>query len=306
MYYLLPLNTFPTITQFYSVTRNTVWKISDKDDILLFITEGRCRISFANEQFELKKGDIFYIPCNHPYTRYSIEGEMCTMTYIHFSTPSESEQLDARTLGRKIFDAKKTLDTQILSHVQLPRIQNSIYLQNKLRLKDYSRVFRLLDEIQFFSAKRQLMCGLQSSLTLCSILSFLSQHTIETLSADIPLKSVDTISPNLKQAIRYIRTHYAEQITLDELATHCSVSKQQLIRYFHSTFHMTPIAYITDYKISRAKDLLFNQPHLTIKEVSDELGFSDQHYFSKVFTKVAGETPSQYRQRVLFYDPINE
>lgn len=145
------------------------------------------------------------------------------------------------------------------------------------------------------------MCGLQSSINLCAILASLSQHTIECITNNVITKNPEKIPPNLKKAIRYIRSHYTEKISLNELAFQCNVSKQQLIRYFKDAFHVTPAAYITNYKISRAKELLFNQPQLSIGEISDELGFDNQHYFSRVFMKETGETPSHYRYRTVHY-----
>lgn len=301
MYYLLKLDQFPTITQFYSVTRNTVWQIADADHILIVIREGRCTIEFDNETYLLKPGDIFFIPANHSYTRRSIDGTMCTMTYIHFSLPSTVQELFFSEMDRLLLDAKNTLDAQLISNDSVLSVQHNLYLKNHYSFSNPQTSTNFLKEIQLFSSKRQLMCGLQSSISLCSILSLMSQHTIETISTDTALHQPSKVPDNLKKAIRYIRSHYTERISLDDLAEHCSVSKQQLIRYFHATFHCTPIAYIIDYKISNAKNLLFNHPHLTIKEISDELGFNNQHYFTKVFQKVTGETPSHYRDRTLHY-----
>lgn len=301
MYYSLELNHFPTITQFYSVTRNTVWQIADKDHILIFIKSGCCSIAFSGETYLLNAGDVFFIPANHSYTRRSINHTMCTMTYIHFSASLKMQELDLSELTRKVSSSKNMLDEQILNGDSLLSMQTSIYLRNHCTLSTPVSVFHFLDDIQLFSTKRQLMCGLQSSISLCSILSSLSQSTLDTMPTDTTLNSSSQIPDNLKTAIRYIRSHYAEKITLEELSDHCHISKQQLIRYFHSTFHCTPVAYITDYKISCAKDLLFNHPHLTIKEISDELGFNNQHYFAKVFFKSTGETPSHYRERTVHY-----
>ncbi len=301
MYYLLTLSSFPQITQCYSVTRNTVWQISDKFHILIFIQEGSCSISFQGTDYILQPGDIFFIPSNHSYTRRSINGAMCTMTYIHFTLHAEAKELDSSELRHHIADAKNTLDNLILSDAPVHPGHSEIYLQNKFTLHNAESVFQLLGDIQHYSSRRQLTSGMQSSINLCSILSSLCQNTIETIPAGNLQGKSETVPSNLKKAIQYIRLHYSQQLTLDDLAHHCGVSKQQLIRYFKAAFHMTPIAYITDYKITRAKDLLFNQPHLTIKEISDELGFNNQHYFTKVFIKTTGESPSEYRNRISIY-----
>lgn len=301
MYYCFELTEFPQVTQYYRVTRNTVWEIADKYNILIFIQDGSCQITYENEDYILEKGDIFFIPANHSYCRRSINGTMCAMSYIHFSFPFEITQMDLPDLATKISTAKAMLDEQILNGAPHLSKQHTLYLQSKNTLENYEKVFEQLNDIRLLSASRQLMCGLQSSIIVCNILSSLSQNTIESVVSDHLLNSQEKVPDNLKKALRYIRKRYTEPISLDDLANHCHLSKQQLIRYFKSAFQTTPVAYITDYKIARAKDLLFNQPHLTIKEISDELGFDNQHYFTRVFVKSTGETPSHYRYRTTHF-----
>ncbi len=301
MHYKINLDKFPLITQCYSVTRNTVWQIADADHILIFIQEGSCAITYGNEEYILDPGDIFYIPRNHSYTRRSINGTMCTMTYVHFAIPTEAEHLNFSELRTSISEARISLDDAIFNNASVYSCHTELYLTNKTSLSNYSPIFQRLDSIQHFSSRHQLTSGLQSSINLCSILLSLSQNTIESVSSGNLLNSPDAVPANLKKAIQYIRGHYSQQLTLDELATHCNVSKQQMIRYFKSAFNTTPIVYITDYKIAKAKDLLFNYPHLSVKEISDELGFNNQHYFARVFIKTTGESPSEYRHRISAY-----
>jgi len=61
------------------------------------------------------------------------------------------------------------------------------------------------------------------------------------------------------------------------------------------------IQYINNYRLSQAKDLLFRQPHLAVKEIAEELGFENPHYFTRLFKAIYGETPSRYRQRTVNY-----
>ena len=301
MFYQIHLNAFPQITQFYSVTRNTLWQINNRDHILLFIHDGSCRITVNNETYELHPGDVFFIPKNYSYLRQSFNERMCTMTYVHFSLSEIGEYLDRELLRTRISNVKDFLDTEILNDAPLIPNQHFIFLQSHFTPGTNSSLFTQLQNIRLYSASRQIMCGIQSSVALCSILCLLSQMTIEEVSSNVLVGSHDAVPAPLKKAIRYIRTHYTEKISLASLASHCNVSKQQLIRYFNNTFHTTPNAYISEYRISHAKELLHTQPHLTIKEISDELGYSDQHYFSKVFTRITGESPTQYRGRIYLY-----
>lgn len=301
MYYYFDLKEFPQITQFYSVIRNTVWEITDNDNIIIFIQDGSCTITYENEEYTLNSGDIFYIPAKHAYCRRPINNTMCTMTYIHFSISNKLEQLELNEIAEKISDSKIKIDNQILDGTFFLSNQSGIYLQNKYTLDNHEKIFEQLNSILLMSISRQLMCGFQSSIVLCGILSSMSQHTIEEVSTDTCMNPSSMVPDNLKKAIRYIRNNYTQKITLDELAKHCSVSKQQLIRYFKTAFNKTPITYITEYKIIHAKMLLFNQAHLSIGEISEELGFDNQHYFTRVFLKITGETPSHYRYRTVHY-----
>lgn len=305
MYYCFDLKEFPQIQHFYSVTRNTVWEITDHNNILIFIRDGSCSISYENEEHILNPGDIFFIPANHSYLRRPINNQKCTMTYIHFSLLNELEQLELNKIAEKISNSKAEIDNQILDGKFFLSNQSAIYLQNRYTLNNHERIFNQLNDIFLMSIRRQLMCGLQSSIALCSILSSLSQHTIEEVSTNTYVNPSNKVPDNLKKAIRYIRSNYTKKITLDELASESNVSKQQLIRYFKTAFNQTPITYITEYKINHAKKLLFNQPQLTIGNISDELGFNNQYYFTKAFLKTTGETPSRYRYRTTHYTENN-
>ena len=75
-----------------------------------------------------------------------------------------------------------------------------------------------------------------------------------------------------------------------------------MIRYFRESLGTTPNAYIIQYKMDKAREILASFPNMTVKEVAQELGFEDQGYFSRVFTRVVGESPTSYRSRVVQFD----
>ena len=306
MHYSFELNQFPVVTEFYSVTRNTYWKIAERNNILIFINNGECVISCDGESYTLKKGDVFFIPQNHPYTRCAIDNALCTMTYIHFLAADEIRSDSAAHLSAVFSETKARLDNELLSGETALSYPKTIYLGNKNTLPDSEKLFSLTNDIKLISVKRQLMCNLQSSIILCDILARLSQNTIDEILADNTLKNAALVPANLKMAIGYITKHYSEKISLTELADYCHVSKQQLIRYFKKAFNTTPINYIIDYKLSKAKELLFYSPQTSIKEIAAELGFDNQHYFTRIFSKFNNETPSHYRYRTVHYDEENK
>ena len=305
MYYALNLESFPLITQYYTVIRNTVWQIADKDNIVILIKEGRCAIAYNGQTYTLNAGDVFFIPANHAYERRPIKESLCTLTYIHFATTTPFEEIDVEEINKKMSKAKQQLDFEILSGERNLSYPTSIYLANHTTTLRDKKLFEIIKNINLFSDKRQLLCNLQSSVVLCNILLMLAQETMQSLANDFNIRKSTSIPPKLRKAIGYIARHYSEQIKLETLAKYCNVSKQQLIRYFKNSMNLTPMNYITDYRLSRAKELLYYQPQLSIKEVSAELGFDNQRYFSRVFMKYNHETPTQYRNRTLYYHDEN-
>ncbi len=93
----------------------------------------------------------------------------------------------------------------------------------------------------------------------------------------------------------YRNTH--RQVTLKELADHFHYNYSYLSSLFPQVTEMNFTDYMNELRIKRAKDLL-KQVDVTISEVAESIGFTDISYFSKVFKKRTGQTPSQYRRGI--------
>ena len=306
MYYGFEQRDLPKILSFYSVTRNTIWEIADKSNILIIINDGECQISCNGESHTARRGDVFFIPANYPYSRKPVGNSLCTMTYIHFELSDAPKEYAADTLHHVLSLAKKQLNDNILKSEHCIQSYNTVYLQIKNSLQKFDMVNSILTEMYSNISNPTISSGRTACILLSLILSHISEETINLCLSDISLTNIRRIPRKLKNAISYILINYTSPIRLDELADYCKISKQQLIRHFKSEFNTTPIQYITNYKISHAKELLFNHPELSVGEISKELGFENQHYFSRVFLKLTGETPSNYRYRTLNYSKKNK
>ena len=91
---------------------------------------------------------------------------------------------------------------------------------------------------------------------------------------------------------QYIVTHLNEVFSLQDLSTPFSLSKTYICRLFRDYKEMSFKDYIIGIKVDKAKELL--QKGENVKNVSEYLGYIDQFYFSKVFKKRTGITPSEY------------
>lgn len=94
-------------------------------------------------------------------------------------------------------------------------------------------------------------------------------------------------------AANYIVNHFAEPVTVEQLADHFSVSHSSLYRKFIKRYQMSPKRFLLEYRIDRACILLSTTDH-SVQEVSNSVGFDDPFYFSRVFKEIRGVSPRRY------------
>jgi AraC-like DNA-binding protein len=101
---------------------------------------------------------------------------------------------------------------------------------------------------------------------------------------------------SLQRAEEYMRQHYAEQITLGQVAREAGYAPRYLSALFKRKHRVTFEHYLTQLRIERAKHLL-SGTELTLERVAQLSGFSGRHYFGRVFRQSTGETPHRHRLR---------
>jgi AraC-like DNA-binding protein len=94
--------------------------------------------------------------------------------------------------------------------------------------------------------------------------------------------------------VKYISNHFAEDISLDDLARGAQLSKYYFLRKFRQEVGITPGAYLKRYRIVQAMDRLIGT-RLTIKRIGQMVGYRDPAAFSRAFTQIAGTQPYLYR-----------
>lgn len=115
-----------------------------------------------------------------------------------------------------------------------------------------------------------------------------------------PVKPIDTLSGEqlVLKIEDYFKSQLSHSITLQMLADEMNVSKAYLCRVFKKYKNITPMDYFNHLKIKRACELICNFSSLPLQELSDKLGFNDVYYFSKVFKKITGLSPTSYRKKM--------
>lgn len=100
------------------------------------------------------------------------------------------------------------------------------------------------------------------------------------------------------EVTRYIENNYKEDIALQDVAGLFGYSDVYFCKLFKQNFGKNFITYLNEFRIERAKELLAD-PQINIKDVSIESGYRDANYFTRVFKRMVGKTPSEYRNGVL-------
>lgn len=98
--------------------------------------------------------------------------------------------------------------------------------------------------------------------------------------------------------LTFIKEHYMEDISLQDAAGIMNYSDAYFCKLFKHCFDKSFTTYLAEFRIEKAKELLADVT-INIKEISDRVGYRDSNYFTKVFKRVEGMLPSEYRVSVL-------
>jgi len=115
---------------------------------------------------------------------------------------------------------------------------------------------------------------------------------------DLPPMSAKSYSAEVIQAITYMQSNISVQLSGNQIAQAVFVSPNRLFKRFKAETGVTLGAYLDRLILMRATQLLADA-QLSIGEISRQLGFCDQFYFSNRFKALSGQTPSQYRKAIL-------
>jgi AraC-like DNA-binding protein len=104
-------------------------------------------------------------------------------------------------------------------------------------------------------------------------------------------------SPVITRARNFINTHQNEDLSLAQVAQAVNMSAFYFCKTFKKATGMTFTDYLARVRVEKVKNLLLN-PHKRVSEAAYEAGFQSLSQFNRVFRKIAGESPSRYRDKL--------
>ena len=124
-----------------------------------------------------------------------------------------------------------------------------------------------------------------------------AENRAEEDMTEYELHSNESANFIVVNAIRYMEDHYAQKLTLQEVADGCYVSQWHLSKLLSKYKDKSFYDILNEIRIRHAKELLLS-PGLKISEISDMVGYTDPAHFAKVFRKIVGISANEYRNKI--------
>lgn len=172
----------------------------------------------------------------------------------------------------------------VLKKYGLPETENVFYTGTS---PDYQCIYReMIQELQLCRANYEELL----SLTLMRFFIMINRFI------DEGKKSGSDIQNEIERATHYFNENYNKPINIDEYAESRHISTCWFIRSFKQILKVTPMQYILSLRMANAQSLLETTED-SISEIAEAVGYDNPLYFSRIFRKNVGVSPSEYRKR---------
>lgn len=231
--------------------------------ILIYCHEGSGKVTIRKSEYKIEAGDFFLIPIKTAHTYAADESSPWTIYWIHFKGATAGNIVSA-------FENQRGLKSFIRSTEKSIELFNEMYTQLERGYGSNTLMYANMCLWHFFA-------------------TFLYNDNSGT-----PGKPGAKDAPDM--AINFLRKNVDKVLSVEEIAAEVNLSPSHFSYLFKKKTGFSPIEYLNHLKVQKAcQYLLFTS--LRIKEISQELGIEDQHYFSRMFTKVMGIAPNEYRKK---------
>ena len=246
---------------------------------LLLITRGAGDILTGGEREGFSDGDLFIFDNGKPF---SVDTSSDTEAFLVKFNISDFIDTDFKIFSKEIvakFISKLETSVPKLSgvHINTKKIQSSLFM--------------ILSELE-----EQNSC---SYLVVKAYMGLIISHAIQYLYDELD-RGVLTRSAHyagLERSLVYINENLSEKITLDELAQVAGMGKTGFSTAFKSITGMTVWEYILNARVELASSYLIEKNDFNVTEISLMCGFNDNAHFAKIFKKIKGSTPSEFKKK---------
>lgn len=235
---------------------------------LLYIASGKGYFYFKGSENAtvVTKGNMVLFRPKEPQVYYYYAVDKTEVYWVHFTGWKVEEYLDRYELPKEenVFFTGVSPD--------YPWIYNQIIRELQLQRENYEDMIRLFLRHIFLTINRYIKEGKQTK--------------------------NDTIN-DIERAVHYFNENYSKPISIEQYASEHLMSVNWFIHNFKNVMKIPPMQYIVSLRIAAAKGYLENS-NKNITEIANTVGYDNALYFSRLFKKYTGMTPSEYRERSKF------
>lgn len=232
--------------------------------LCFLVCSGSGQLVYGGETHPLNQGDIAFLDCRRPYV-HRTGTDLWKLQWVHFYGPNLAA----------IYKKYQERGGRPCCHTH--------------HQQAYSV---LLDKLYETASSDNYVRDMHINEQLSTLLRLLMEESWQPEST--PRRG--SKKQNVQQIKEYLDENFSQKITLDELAEHFYLNKFYLTRVFKEQFGVSVNGYLTQIRITHAKrQLRFTDA--SIEKIGQECGLCDANYFSRVFKKVEGTTPGEYRKQ---------
>ncbi len=235
---------------------------------MVYVLKGGITVSEDERVYDLAEGQVIFHRPMEFHRLWGKKGKESVLIIISFKTAGELPDV----LGRGVFSLDLRLSEQLLD----------VYAQILSSFDVMSGIVTKSDKSNIIDENLSI---LKLELLLLSIVSDISPNKIQQNSVS---------SCNYKKIIKTMKEHIYENLSVDDLAVLCNLSTSNMKKIFKMYAGCGVNSHFNRLKILRAMELI--REGYSVCEISEKFGFSSPNYFSLVFKRETGITPTQYRR----------
>lgn len=257
------------IGELRALERHTSQRAGLSSCLFLMVLEGQGELTCEGKTWPLSAGDCAFVDCSRPYS-HTTGTPLWTLRWIH---------LDGPTLPAVYRKYRERGGKPVFRPAAGPQASPSLWDQLNALWEDVCQIASSDDHIR----------DMRINEALNGLLTLLMEQSWDE-------ENRGAVNPKADPVRRYLEEHYAERITLDDLAARFYIDKYYLTRVFKRQFGLSISAYLLRVRVTRAKQLL-RFTALSVEEIALRCGFAQAPYFARVFKSVEGLPPSEYRNQ---------
>ena len=236
------------------------------ETVFIYCARGAGWCQMAGQTHSVRQGQLLVIPAGMPHVYGAAEKEPWTIYWFH-------------AVGINV--------PLYLAQLQATREKPVVPVAAGMRL--FSLFEDVLEDLEHGATLTHLTYAAHS---LAHLMGILLRQRNEFWEGERDVRD------SALKSVEFMKQHLREPLSVSTLAALANLSRSHYTTVFKRATGYAPLLYLNHLRMQRAVQLL-NSTKLSIKAISDELGFSDQFYFSRAFSKLHGHSPSEHRRRYL-------